>query len=327
MPATRTRSSATTATSSASSASTATDRIDQCPVRSTSRSTTTTTARKKIVVRGVTLLDYTAGGPAFRPDLFDSGRTEFGLAGDVDIGGHDEVHGETGDDTVYLGGGNDVAVRRCRRRRLIGGWGNDWISGGTGQDGVLGDDGRIFTSRNTAHAASASRCTASPSCWPATRTRSSATATCINEFIYTPGQVQTATINVAGALNKAVDITPFNLTPNAQGGGRPRLRRRPVRRHHLRRPGRRIPARRLRRRRRLRGRGGDRVVRPALRRQRRLIGVVRSDWTRPYNGGDMLAFGADDDSWHHNHPARASSRCTTSSTRGGSSASTTTAPR
>jgi hypothetical protein len=32
---------------------------------------------------------------------------------------------------------------------LIGGWGNDWISGGTGADGILGDDGRIFTSRNT----------------------------------------------------------------------------------------------------------------------------------------------------------------------------------
>ena len=32
---------------------------------------------------------------------------------------------------------------------LIGGYGNDWISGGTGDDGVIGDDGRISTSRNT----------------------------------------------------------------------------------------------------------------------------------------------------------------------------------
>ncbi len=30
---------------------------------------------------------------------------------------------------------------------LIGGYGNDWISGGTGDDGMLGDDGRIFVSR------------------------------------------------------------------------------------------------------------------------------------------------------------------------------------
>ena len=32
---------------------------------------------------------------------------------------------------------------------LRGGWGNDWLSGGVGSDGILGDDGRIFTSRNT----------------------------------------------------------------------------------------------------------------------------------------------------------------------------------
>ena len=32
---------------------------------------------------------------------------------------------------------------------MIGGYGNDWISGGTGADGIIGDDGRIFTSRNS----------------------------------------------------------------------------------------------------------------------------------------------------------------------------------
>ena len=36
----------------------------------------------------------------------------------------------------------------ARTTTSIGGWGNDWISGGTGDDGVLGDDGRIFISRN-----------------------------------------------------------------------------------------------------------------------------------------------------------------------------------
>ncbi|HMC69643.1 MAG TPA: hypothetical protein VKJ07_10860, partial [Mycobacteriales bacterium] len=78
------------------------------------------------VVRGVTLLDYTVGGPDFRPDLFFKTGT-----GDcngsptqptctpvwtptcanckyVDIGGSDEVHGESGDDTVYTGAGNDI---------------------------------------------------------------------------------------------------------------------------------------------------------------------------------------------------------------------------
>ena len=33
--------------------------------------------------------------------------------------------------------------------QIIGGYGNDWISAGTGDDAVLGDDGRIFASRNS----------------------------------------------------------------------------------------------------------------------------------------------------------------------------------
>ena len=37
---------------------------------------------------------------------------------------------------------------RARTTTSIGGSGHDWISGGTGDDGVLGDDGRIYTSRN-----------------------------------------------------------------------------------------------------------------------------------------------------------------------------------
>ena len=65
-----------------------------------------------------------------------------------DIGGNDEIHGESGDDSVYTGCGNDVVFGDAQDDDLIGGWGNDWISGGTGQDGILGDDGRIFTSRN-----------------------------------------------------------------------------------------------------------------------------------------------------------------------------------
>ena len=52
--------------------------------------------------------------------------------------------------TIYLGGGNDVAYGDADDDDIIGGWGHDWISGGTGIDGILGDDGRIFTSRNSA---------------------------------------------------------------------------------------------------------------------------------------------------------------------------------
>ncbi|MCA1683511.1 MAG: hypothetical protein LC708_00005, partial [Actinobacteria bacterium] len=76
----------------------------------------------KIVVRGVTLLDYTAGGPAFDPAAL------------ANIGGDDEVHGESGDDTVYTGRGDDVLYGDADDDDLIGGWGHDWFSGGTGQD-------------------------------------------------------------------------------------------------------------------------------------------------------------------------------------------------
>jgi Ca2+-binding RTX toxin-like protein len=65
-----------------------------------------------------------------------------------DIGGGDEIHGESGDDFLYGMTGNDVIFGGSEDDDIIGGWGHDWISGGTGQDGILGDDGRIFTSRN-----------------------------------------------------------------------------------------------------------------------------------------------------------------------------------
>ena len=213
----------------------------------------------KIVVRGVHLLDYTPGGPDFLPANFFAPGTQSPLcssAGDdatgecstplptcagniatvtdpadatasryTDIGGADEVHGESSDDTVYSGCGNDVLYGDAQDDDLIGGWGGDWMSGGTGQDGMLGDDGRIMTSRNTG-------CSGA-NCWTTVFSEPLFGINAfligdpdpkvihgyvLSEFIYTPGQVQTATINVAGALKKELDITPYNLGPNDQAG-------------------------------------------------------------------------------------------------------------
>ncbi|MDH5346037.1 MAG: hypothetical protein OEW59_09760, partial [Gammaproteobacteria bacterium] len=75
----------------------------------------------------------------------------------------------------------------------VGGWGHDWISGGTGQDGALGDDGRIFTSRNGM-----------------TEPLIGLTTPTVQTAISTPGNMQQATINVTNALKKAVDLTPYN---------------------------------------------------------------------------------------------------------------------
>src|SRR6185436_15123437 len=104
--------------------------------------------------------------------------------------------------------GNDVLFGEGQDDDIVGGYGNDWISGGTGDDGVIGDDGRISTSRNSTLGWTWSDATAT---WvPCTGTCSSeplngvlallatdpdsrgSNGNVINEFIYTPGQIQTA---------------------------------------------------------------------------------------------------------------------------------------
>ena len=355
-----------------------------------SGSTCTYSPDGKIVVRGVTLLDYTPGGPDFNPAAFGQpvagpaycppqgadtvgtcsaplpilpGRNGGpGTAWVTDIGGNDEIHGESGDDTVYGAIGSDVIYGDAQDDDLIGGWGNDWISGGTGQDGVLGDDGRIFTSRNSSTGVAWNGSTwiaacqggytspkngvyvATENCFseplygvaalvpsdPDTRTSQGFV---LNEYIYTPGQVQTATINIAGGLAKAVDETPYNLGPNVDGQGHLVLD---------------LPLfdannsddiifggwdddf--------LHGGAGDDAISGSeavgdetqggvlqdngllsptfmpggyvplyaddatcAQETDCAIGVVRTDWTRPWNPADILHFGADSNPWHSNH--------------------------
>ncbi|HET6575741.1 MAG TPA: hypothetical protein VFG68_19225, partial [Fimbriiglobus sp.] len=147
-------------------------------------------AGRPIIPRAVQLLDYTPGGPDFDA-----------ASAALDRGGADEVHGESGDDAIYGMTASDVLFGDAGDDDLIGGWGHDWISGGTGQDGILGDDGRIFTSRNTTAGEPLSGVD------PLVQ---------LDRFIYTPGKIQQATINVTNALKKTVDLTPFNVTPKAQ---------------------------------------------------------------------------------------------------------------
>jgi len=98
---------------------------------------------QKIVVRGVHLLDYTPGGPDFVPANFGQGAgsdcngsptqptcslildTATGTWKYTQIGGRDEVHGESGDDTVYTGADHDAIYGDAQDDDLIGGWGND----------------------------------------------------------------------------------------------------------------------------------------------------------------------------------------------------------
>ena len=206
----------------------------------------------KIIARAVEQLDYTPGGPSF--DTMNHAAS--------DIGAADEVHGEAGDDFIYVGMGSDVVFGDGQDDDIVGGYGNDWISGGTGDDGVIGDDGRIFTSRNGL-----------------TEPLNGVNVATVQSLINTPGDFQQADIYVTGTLTKAIDLTPFSqdsnwmaLTDEFDGQsnndlGRYPLRRarqrlaawRDGRRRHLRRRGavRRIPAGR-------RHRGGAQRLRPPV---------------------------------------------------------------
>jgi len=143
----------------------------------------------KIIPRAAVLLDYTPGGLDYYPTAAQAAN---------DIGAADEVHGESGDDFIYGMKGNDVLFGEGQDDDLVGGYGNDWISGGTGDDGVLGDDGRIATSRNTT--------AGEPLNGVAGLLRSE-----LNKYIYTPGKIQQATINVENQLKKTFNLTPFGL--------------------------------------------------------------------------------------------------------------------
>ena len=131
-------------------------------------------------------LDYTAGGSDFNA-----------ASAARDIGAGDEIHGESGDDTVYGMVGNDVIFGESGDDDLIGGIGNDWLSGGTGSDGILGDDGRIMTSRNGS-----------------VELLSGVTVASVQSFVSTPGKIQQATTNITGELKKTVNLTPFNVDPS-----------------------------------------------------------------------------------------------------------------
>ena len=172
----------------------------------------------RIVPRAVQPLDYTFGGPAYKPAQAASDRGE-----------SDEIHGEGGDDFIYGMKGNDVLFGEGQDDDLIGGYGDDWISGGTGDDGVIGDDGRISTSRNSSQGWTWSNATATwvpctGTCYseplngvlallPSDPDVRNSDGNVLNELIFTPGQVQESLINVGGALNKSINLTPFNVSP------------------------------------------------------------------------------------------------------------------
>ncbi|MBA3348546.1 MAG: hypothetical protein H0T13_08305, partial [Actinobacteria bacterium] len=239
---------------------------------------------QRIAVRGVELLDYTPGGPDFRPDLFGTGQ----VAGcGRDIGGGDEVHGESGADTVYGGCGNDALYGDAGDDDLIGGWGSDFISGGTGQDGILGDDGRILTSRNSDLYGE-----------PLAGVAPIATDD-LDARISAQLGAQVTVINPSGALKKTADLTPFGLDPNAATTAPDDVLFDPLYADDIIFGGLGSDF--------LHGGAGDDAISGAEALlesygQRydaagHAVGTVRIDFLHPYNPSDALHFGPDTDAW------------------------------
>lgn len=141
---------------------------------------------ERIVVRAAEMIDYTLGGA----DV-----DAVSAAGDLGQG--DEIHGESGDDSLYGLVGDDTLYGDSEDDDIIGGYGHDWMSGGTGQDGVIGGDGRIWTSKNTTDAGLA-------------ETLYGIGTVATNELIATNGDIHQAVIHVDNALKKTVDLTPFS---------------------------------------------------------------------------------------------------------------------
>jgi|GEM_PF-6918000 len=139
----------------------------------------------KIIPRAAKLLDYTPGGPAFNA-----------TAAAQDIGGSTEIHGENGDNFIFGEKGNNWIYGGGQDNQIVAGYGTNWISGGAGNAAIIGQDGRIFASRNGL-AEPLNGVTAIP-------------ANQLNLVISTPGKVQSATINVAGQLKSTVDLEPFS---------------------------------------------------------------------------------------------------------------------
>ncbi|HLL19195.1 MAG TPA: hypothetical protein VK439_10455, partial [Rubrivivax sp.] len=259
----------------------------------------------RIVVRGVSFLDYTAGGIDVSPNAAD------------DRGAGDEIHGESGDDQIHGMKGNDVLFGDGQDDDLIGGYGNDWISGGTGNDGVIGDDGRIMTSRNATAYGEALYGVAR--LLPDNGDTRSFNGNMMNEAIATPGSIQQAMVNVADEMKKAVNITPFSFDPKFIGNADEFTSSSKKTIDYLGRSG---------------ATNADDVIFGGLGSDwlhggsgddaisggealtlaytqvydanGALVGVTRSDWSRPYNSGDMLRFNPDDpDGWHADRTRRA----------------------
>ncbi len=189
------------------------------------------TATERIIARAVTLLDNTPGGPDLAgevPGGANCGTTVTcgplvtgakSVNGHYDIGGTpipagwdgngqaagtlqagSEIHAESGNAFIYGGPADDTIFGGAQDDTIILGYGDNWVSGGRGNQCIIGGGGRCLISRNGYSE-------------PLNGVNSAIPANQLNELITTPGNAQSAVINVAGALNFNALLYPYVWDP------------------------------------------------------------------------------------------------------------------
>jgi Bacterial Ig-like domain/RTX calcium-binding nonapeptide repeat (4 copies) len=175
-----------------------------------------------IIVRGVTLLDNTPGGPDLAGQLGPLVEGAKATNGVGDIGGTplpcnetaavqmnqpcqqqgNEIHVESGDAFVYGGPANDVIFGGGQNDTIILSYGDNWVSGGRGDQCIVGGGGRCFASRN------------SSSYGEPLYGIAPIPASSLNELIETPDGAQQAVIYVGGVLMYTAVLYPYNWDPS-----------------------------------------------------------------------------------------------------------------
>ncbi|HMC70308.1 MAG TPA: hypothetical protein VKJ07_14225, partial [Mycobacteriales bacterium] len=188
------------------------------------------TATEHIVARAVRPLDNTPGGPDLAsggPDGVQSGPLVIGREatnGVGDVGGTrvagsaadgiaggslqigSEIHAEGGDAFIYGGPADDTIFGGGQNDTIILGYGDNWVSGGHGDQCIVAGGARCLISRDSsAYGEPLYGVAAIP-------------AANLSQLITTPGNVQQAIINQAGALKYAAILAPYNWDPATYGG-------------------------------------------------------------------------------------------------------------
>ncbi|MDA8073267.1 MAG: hypothetical protein M0Z82_17130, partial [Actinomycetota bacterium] len=167
-------------------------------------------ATEWIVPRAVTRLDYTPGGPDLAHQAGPLVTGSAATNGVGDIGGHpetvtgvtlqkgSEIHATSGAAFIYGGPADTVIYGGGQNDTILLGYGDNWVSGGRGDQCIVAS-GLCLASRNST--------TYGEPLYGISKLAA------VTQLIATPGNVQTAMINVTGSLKYTAYMWPYSVNP------------------------------------------------------------------------------------------------------------------